>query len=432
VNNNFSSLSSPVFPHVFTTRYRAMLAIWAGMAVMNLSAGIVIASWPERQSDLNLMHAWTTEWLVDGTDIYTSAGDRDYPDYPPHAIVALSPLALLSGEWLVPAWAALNIGLAILATYLAVRSVWPLMTITASVLPVCVLLTWGGFRTLLQFTLFSVTCGLLSMVLSEKRPILARETRAIVQRAPIVCGICLALAMSKPQVGAPFLLWALFTRRIRTIAIAFAAVVGFFGVYCIRAHANPVHVVARYFETVWVIYTGETVLIGLAQLRPLAALLISDFSLIDTIAAVLALLMLALVLIIGFAEGKGRPRLIYSAPALAGFWSLLTFYHLTYGFVVLLPAAALLMLVDDPPTARFRKTLFWVLQLGLMVDIPGIWRRVSPLVAGPTWINALAIHFDRILMLVLFAGVLRLAVRPDAGRSTLDDRRWTIRESSLR
>jgi hypothetical protein len=344
-----SDISSPIFPRIFTTRYWSVTTIWAVMAAINISAGIVIASWPERQADLSLMRVWTSEWLLAASNVYAGTAAHNYPDYPPHAIVAFSPIALIPADWLVPAWATLNIGLAVFAAHLAVRSVRPLMTFTASAFPIFMLLTWGGFRTLLQFTLFSVTFGLLSTVLSDKRPTLS--------------GVCLAMALTKPQVGLPFLLWALFTRRVRSIALSLATITAIFAVYCMRVHANPMHVVVRYFDTLWTIYSGDTVLIGLAQLRPLLAILFS-FSLMDTLAVALGLLMFAVVLIVGFAEGKTRPYLIYSAPALAALWSLLTFYHLTYGFIMLLPAATLLMFGDDARSPTLRKILFWLLQIG--------------------------------------------------------------------
>ena len=66
----------------------------------------------------------------------------------------------------------------------------------------------------------------------------------------------------------------------------------------------------------------------------------------------------------------------YAAPPLVACWSLLTFYHLTYGFVVLLPVMMLLALNDARPSI-LRKTLFWLLQLGMMFDIPGLSRRAG-------------------------------------------------------
>lgn len=76
------------------------VAIWAALATLNLAAGVVIASWPARQADLDTMRRWTRAWLLDGRNIY--AVDQRWPEYPPHAIVALSPIALLPDRWIVP------------------------------------------------------------------------------------------------------------------------------------------------------------------------------------------------------------------------------------------------------------------------------------------------------------------------------------------
>lgn len=177
---------SPVLPHIFVAHHRVMLGFWGGLVLLNLCAALVIASLPERQVDLHVVSAWAAGWLLNGSDIYSTEVDADYP---PHAILALSPLAFVPENWLVPVWASVNIALALLVPYLAVRWVRPTVTVAEAALPVLMFLTWGGFRTLLQFTLFAVTFGLLAMV-SEKRPVWG--------------GICLGLALTKPQIGAPF------------------------------------------------------------------------------------------------------------------------------------------------------------------------------------------------------------------------------------
>jgi glycosyl transferase family 87 len=404
------------------SHYRAVLGIWAVMALMNLTAGLAIASWPDRQRDLETMRGWAKEWVVDGSDIYR---DEESPDYPPLAIVTLSPLVAVPAKWLVPTWAGINLGLALLAPYLAVRSVRPTLTLADAALPMLMLLCWSGFRTLLQFSLFALTLGLLSMVLSEKRPTWA--------------GVCLGFALTKPQMAAPFLLWALFTRRLRPVAVAFTVAAAGLVVYCLRVRANPVMVVVHYIAALRMIYTGDTRLVGLAELRPLIAQIFSSVSTVDLIAATIAMLLLAVVCVVGFAEGRWKSHEIYSAPSLAGLWSLLTFRHLTYGFILLLPTATLLMLANDPLTLTFRKRVFWLLQFGLIVDEPGLWRRFGHLVPVQiqTEIDGLLIHADRALMLVLFVCILRLAWRgaqvPKSGsRAVLDHRPGQINTHGAR
>ena len=372
-----------------------MLAIWGFMAAMNLSAAIVIASWAERQNDLDTMRRWGHEWLIDGLNIYVT--DRDFTDYPPHSIVMLSPLAAVPAHWAVPVWAAINFGLALIVPYLAIRAARPDVSFSKAGILVLMFLCWGGFRALLQFSLVSLTFGLLSMVLVEKRPIWG--------------GICLGLALMKPQMSLPFLLWAVFNRRTRAIGAAAGAIGVGFALFCLRAGASPVQVVVRYAGILRHFNMGNAIMIGLAQLRPLIALFTSNVTSVDAISISVALVMLAVICIVGFAERTQNQTALYAAPALAGLWSLLTFYHLTYGFLVLLPLAALLILEDHPETVRFRQIVFWVLQLGLMADLPGLWRWFGYLVPAPASTGDVLIHFDRVFMLVLFGCVLTLALR---------------------
>jgi hypothetical protein len=118
----------------------------------------------------------------------------------------------------------------------------------------------------------------------------------------------------------------------------------------------------------------------------------------------------------GFLEGAVRKHVLYAAPPLVACWSLMTFYHLTYGFVILLPVMMLLAL-NDAPRSRLRLGLFWLLQLGMMFDIPGLSRRAG-LAGTPLFTNVLA-HGDRALIVTLLIGLVVLAWQeaPEAGAS---------------
>lgn len=392
---------------------RPLLAVWMLMAAVNLSAGIMIATWPERQADLDTMRRWGGQWLASGTNVYVS--DEDAPDYPPHALVALSPLGILPAEWAVPVWAAVNLSLALLAPWLVVRAVSPTATWSTAALPVAMFLCWGGFRTLLQFGLLTLSLGLLAMVLADTRPRWS--------------GVCLGLSLMKPQIALPFVLWALFTRRMRVLTVAGIVVVAGFAVFCLRARAEPVTLVLHYAAILRMFYMGDAIMVGLSQLRPLIGHAVADVATADAIAVAIALLMLAAICAIAYREGRRPAAPMYGAPALVAIWSLLTFYHLTYGYLLLLPAAALLIYTDDPRTAAFRMRVFWSLQVLLMVDVPGAWRRVGAVVAPPDAPLSVAVrHFDRVAILALFACFMSLALtarrnrggtgeRPDSGQA---------------
>ena len=160
---------------------RSLLVVWGLFAALNLSAGLFIAAWPERQTDLETLGRWGREWLA-GVNIYAT----ETPDYPPHAIVVFSPIGLLSPGVAVRIWAALNLGLAVLAPYLAVRIARPDARPAAMTLPVLMCLSWGGFRTLLQFSLLTLV--------RSARDDLSDRRRAL-------SGLSLGLALMKPQMN---------------------------------------------------------------------------------------------------------------------------------------------------------------------------------------------------------------------------------------
>jgi len=367
---------------------RAVAALWALPALLNLAAGVVVSSWPERRSDLATVQRWGYTWLVDGVDVYQV--NDDYPDYPPHAIVALSPLGFMSleaGAWI---WTGVNLVLAVLAVYLAVRIRRPGDEMSRLVGPMLILLCWGGFRALLQFSLLALVLALAAMRLADRHPRWS--------------GVCLGLALIKPQIAAPFLLWALFTRRFRLVAISLSVIAAGFFVYCLRAGASPLTVPARYAAILQELYVGDAIMVGLAQVRPLVALASSDVTLIDVASAAIAVALLGAVCLLCLHEARQGREVEYGAPALAAIWSLLTFYHLTYGFILLLPTATLLLWRDRSSQINPSR-MFWLLQLWVMFDPRTVWRYAAPwLPPSPAW-DAVSLHADRVLMLVLFAAV---------------------------
>ena len=224
-------------------------------------------------------------------------------------------------------------------------------------------------------------------------------------RRPVVSGLLLGLALMKPQVALPVFCWAMFTRRIRVTASSLAVVGAGFAVYCWWASADPLFVIGRYAGILARYHTGEALLTGISELRPFIRALVSDVSHVDAISGSIALGLFAGICVAWFLEGSARDRGLYAAPPLVACWSLLTFYHLTYGFVVLLPVLMLLAL-DNAERSTPRRTLLWILQIGMMVDVPGLARRAGFPTAGLA--GALS-HVDRALILSLLIGLVVLA-----------------------
>ena len=378
---------------LFTKPSKRVLMLWAVLALLNLAAGVVVSSQPHRLNDLETMMRWGRYWLVEGADVYDQ-GPWGSVDYPPNAIVLLSPLGLLPLGAAHPIWMVLNIVIAVAAPYCAARFLRPHDPFRVVALPILMFLCWGGVRTLTQFTLIALTCSLAAMVLAHRRPTLS--------------GCWLGLAMMKPQVAAPVFLWNVFTRRWSVVFSSLVVVTALIGVFCVRSGSHPAGIAARYLETLAFNHTGAAILAGLSELRPAIHQLVRDVSEVDAMASSLALGLLGGICVAGFQEGASRTRVLYAAPPLVACWSLLTFYHLTYGFVILLPVMMLLAL-NDSRASRLRKTLFWLLQLGMMFDIPGLSRRAG-LEGTALFANVLA-HADRVLVLTLFVGLIVLAWR---------------------
>ena len=378
----------------FTKPRRRAIWIWGALAVTNLGIGILIALLPSRAIDFEGVWRWTRQWVVEGLNIYAVNDVNDGSDYPPHAIVLLSPLGLIPFDLAVPMWALVNLVLACLAPYLAARFIRPGVPFSAMLLPTLMFLTWGGVRTLLQFSLLALTCGMAALALAERRPIWS--------------GILLGLAAMKPHIALPMFLWAIFTRRFRCVAVAILTVVGGLVVFCIRATANPVDVVRQHLAFLGGVLSGDGRRVGLSEIRPLVEAVLPPGPPSDFMAAALALGLLAFICGAGLQEGKTRTMSMFAAPPLAAFWVLLTFYHLTYGFILLLPAMMLLA-VGELESSRLRKWLFWTIQAGLMFDVPGLWRMSG--LSGPGVVDAVFANLDRGLFLALFIGFVVLSRR---------------------
>jgi hypothetical protein len=126
---------------------------------------------------------------------------------------------------------------------------------------------------------------------------------------------------------------------------------------------------------------------------------------VDAVAGSIAVGLFAGICVAGFQEGRVRTRVLYAAPALVACWSLLTFYHLTYGFVILLPVMMMLAF-NDTERSPLRMWLFWILQIGMMIDLPGLARLTG---LSSTALGMVLSHVDRVLMVCLFAGLATLA-----------------------
>lgn len=386
------------------------IAVPAGV---NLAIGIWLA-WrdPSRASDLATIYAWTRGWIVEGARHYT--GVHDAVDYPPNALVVLSPLGLLPRPLIVPVWIAAGVALAAVLPYLAVRCATPRAGL--ALLPTLLFWCWTSTRTLLQFTPLSLALALASA--------LAADTR---WRSS---GVLLGLALFKPHIAGPFALWALLSGRLRVVAVALAVVAAGVGVYSVRVGESPVETLRGYWPSLVGLYSGESAMNGKTSIRELVAAGTVDPRTADAVwIALAACLVAAAVWLASRDPRRPLPDGGIGIPALFCLCSLAAVYHNVNNLVLLLPAFVFLWFRagDRPP----RWTQLACLQAVLMFDLP---TRLDGMVPRGTLAAFFVAHGDRLVVLACFVDVAAawVGITRTSGRGSATLKAWPDAESALR
>ena len=365
---------------------RLALFILAVAACVNLAAGAALALRdPARASDLWTIYEWSGRWLA-GEGLYTAADA--VTDYPPNAIVMLSPMALLPWPWLVPLWTAFALALAPALAYLVVRLVSRGDAVAAAV-PMLLFLCWTSSRTLLQFTALSMVLAFLSLRLADTHRLAG--------------GVALGLALFKPHIAGPIALWALVTGRARVVIVAAAVVLAGWTAYDARIGENPLTTLAGYYGVLGRLHAGPDGLVGRTGLRGWTRILTADSRAADAWwIAGSAFLLAGLVWL---ARRDVRRPLAAGALAITSLfclWSLFAFYHNTNNLIMMLPAFVFLWLVDDRSASSGRWVPIVLLQAALMFDVP---TRLGPRLSQEHWARVAVENFDRVLVVATLIDV---------------------------
>jgi hypothetical protein len=365
---------------------RLALFVLGGAACVNLAAGVTLALRdPARSSDLLTMYEWCGRWLA-GRGLYTSADA--VTDYPPNAIVMLSPMALLPWSWLVPLWAAFALALAPVLGYLVIRLVSRGDPHLIAV-PLLLFLCWTGTRTLLQFTALSMALAFLSLRLADTHR--------------LASGVAMGLALFKPHIAGPIALWAVVTGRARVVIVAAAVVAVGWVAYDARTGENPLTTLAEYGAVLGRLHAGPDGLVGRTGLRGWTRELTADSRIADASWIVVSAALLAGV----WWLARRDPRRPVAAGGLATaslfcLWSLFVFYHNTNNLIMMLPAFVFLWFLDDRSGPLRRWAPIVVLQAALMFDVP---TRLGPRLPTGHWARTAVDDFDRLLLAATFAYV---------------------------
>jgi len=280
------------------TRRGVSFSTKAAAALAALS--VVVAAWlslqPHRLGDLYRLVGWTSQWLS-GAHIYGPISDVDYP---PWAIVTLSPLALVPVSLLPFVWGGSNL---LALVFVARRLAGSRRTMFY------LLIAAGTMRTLNQFSLVALALAVAGATANESRS-----------------WLWLGLSLMKPQIGLVFWLHALWQRRWPLAARAAVVPLLLTGVYAWRAHVSPLSVPAAYAQSIALQYGdilwGQTEWTsGLRTIWP---------------AIPAALLAVGIALIVWAPVARWRPPFGFAMA------SLLAMRHMSYDLILLLPTVATL------------------------------------------------------------------------------------------
>jgi hypothetical protein len=370
-------------------RTNVVLGVLGALAAANLAAGIWLSSRPTHLEDLHAVADWARAWVIGGNPY---APLDSVVDYPPWALVALSPLTLIASGWLGPFWVMTNV--ALLAALIArlVRLVDEPGRIQLAL--ALLLAATASARTLGQFSLL---CYLLA-IYGAFAP-----SRAI-------GALCVGLSLIKPQIGGVVLCWWLLRREWARAGLAAAVPVALAGLFALRAAIDPVTLLQQYGRALTAVHGAMPPLTGHTEIRAwLVGIWPGAASL--AVSGVLAVIFL-LPAVVSWRPASGPPEGGRHDPlevlALCGCASLLALRHLSYDFILLWPA---LLAWRVPPVSARASAGGWVagfLALSAMLVIePPAWARLAASHGFPASILAVT-ETDRYLTLATW---LALSIR---------------------
>jgi glycosyl transferase family 87 len=373
--------------------------LWLLVGMANVAAGVWIANRPPQSPDVWTVAHWCREWLLNGKSPYPGSEFRT--NYPPYALVLLSPLAIIPERILGLTWALISAALAVTVGWLGLKATSvAARDRQALVISVGFFLSWESLRVGLglgQFTLVALTCGL----------------GAVVSRERVTRGVLLGLSMIKPQVGIAFLLWAMLEGAWDSVVISALPIVLGTLVFAARLGQSPLGVVAAYSDVFLHQVSGAAFRRGTLELRPLIHDVVGQAAVADAIhVAFVAGTLVFLVLV--HRRMSPANRALFLLP-LACLWTLMCVYHSAYDLVLLWPATIALWSWQLRARAGAGViAALSVLQLALVVDIPGLWWKAAGRPRSPVFEGfgpAALQHFDRFLVVALFATIVALSIR---------------------
>jgi hypothetical protein len=362
--------------------------LWAALGAANVLLGVTIALRPDGSRDAGWLWIWTRNWLQ-GSNPYRWPIPADYP---PWALVSLSPIGAMPGAAAAAVWAAAGVCLA-----LAVAWIGPKAIAADSTPPrraAGLFLSWAAVRYGLgngQFALLAVACGLAAVWLAR--------------RGSRWSGLFLGAALIKPHVGIAFLAWAIAAGKWRAISGAVAAIGAGTLVFSARLHESPLAGLIQYARQIAIEFQHPDQLRGSVEIGPLLAAIVGDASAAAYLNATLAAASLAAIIwMLSRHPYEARERL---ALPLFCMWTLASTFHNAYDLVLLWPVWLSIRdrQLRGPESAPY---VLLLVQAAMVAGIPALWWKLYGSGAG--------LHFDRVLVVGLLVYLIATS-RAEAERS---------------
>jgi hypothetical protein len=310
------------------------------------SALAIITAWRSSDEawsrDFWTVYGWCQQWLLAGADPYHG----DAPDYPPNALVTFAALAILPREWAAPVWATVTIAATLLLPVVLLSRIDHRLVLLSGLF-----LCWAPVQTVLQFSQVSLLLAC---------SVLVPGMHWAVQ------GVLLGLAVSKPHVAGPLLLWVACRRRFGVVTVAALTVAFAYAIYCVRAEASLTRPFSAWVTSLGTHYLGVESISGYTSLRPWVQLLIADVATADAAWIGMSLLGILAACALAAIDRTGTLAL----PGLLCLMSLLAVYHNLNNLILMLPAFAFLLFANDGRTQALRRWTVAAVQVVLMLNAP--------------------------------------------------------------
>lgn len=381
---------------------RLALWVWGLLAAVCLICGYHFADNPTGSEAYFTVREWLAAWRM-GANVYAL---RLFADYPPNALVFLSPLSLFpqtSGHML---FAAINVVVCMACS-------WMLVGLTA------------GYAGVSLDRVQRLVYALMLLVMSPSRvavwngqtsPLLILfccQALRIAPRWPILAGVLMGVGMSKPHVAFGFMLVGAFNRMWLMLASAFATAITAWWGYSISVGQSPVTVFFDYVSTLLGLYGGPQFLRAEADIRPFFVDVFRTYAVGEPLFLVTALVLAAVLLWFTW-RGRHRPEAGVWVMAAALMWCIAVFPFRRYGLMLMAPT--MMLTLWRPGLSERALTGVAIMILVLVADVPFLIRH-TVLRLAPDWSRyALDTHYVNraltgICLVIAFASLARVTRR---------------------